>query len=140
MDCEVFGNGSAICGNFATLQAEKPKDFDYTRTAKWLEPYPFEWRETLGKTICNCKTVEVHYAPYYGHDYYHTKNCNLLRKLEAEPGITNLYETYLPAINHYNDAVPNSEHIPIYIKGVSRATKVTVRHSPVIDTRQGALL
>lgn len=139
MDCEIW-EGGAICGNFAELQDTKPEPFDYDKTARWVEPYSFEWRETLGKTICNCKTVRVSYAPYYGHDYFHNDNCNLMRKLEAEPQIQNLYETYLPAINHYNDAVPDSDHIPIYIKSSSRTSHVKVRHSPIKDTRQVVLL
>lgn len=127
MDCEMFESGSAICGNFASVDESKPEPFDYDRTAKWREPYSFEWRETLGKAICNCRMVEVHYAPYYGFDYFHTEGCNLLRKLNAEPGIYNLRETYLPGITRYTDAVPNREHIPLYIRGVSRKSRVTVK-------------
>lgn len=139
MGC-IVGGGMAICGNFADLLPEKPEKMDYDKSYKWVEPYSFEWRETLGKTICNCKNVEVHYAPYYGYDYYHNKNCNLLRKLEAEPQINNLYETYLPAINHYNDAVPNTDRIPLYVQTISRTSKVKVRHSPIQNVEQGVLL
>lgn len=139
MDCEIFGSGSAICGNFASLQSTKPEPFDYDKTAKWVEPYLFEWRETLGKTVCNCRVVEVHYAPYFGYDYYHSKYCNLLRKLDAEPGILNLYELYLPSITHYEDAVANRERIPLYIKSKSRASRVKVRHASA-KLRQLALV
>ena len=117
MDCEIFASGSAICGNFAERTDTKPESFDYDHTAKWYEAYPFDWRETLGGTVCNCSRVKVNYAPYFGYDYFHLDSCNLMRKLDAEPGIYNLVETYLPAINHYTDAVPNSDHIPLYIKG-----------------------
>lgn len=139
MDCDVW-DGGAVCGNFAELQERKPEPFDYDRTAKWLEPYPFEWRETLGKTVCNCKTVRVNYAPYYGFDYYHLDTCNLMRKLEAEPGIRNLYEIYLPAITRYNDAVPNTDRIPLYIKSRSSTHRVRVRHSPIRNINQAVLL
>lgn len=139
MSC-IVEDGMAICGNFAEVLPAKPKDMDYDRSYKWIEPYSFEWRETLGTAVCSCKTVKVYYAPYYGYDYYHNENCNLLRKLEAEPQIHNLYETYLPAINHYNDAVPNSDHIPLYIKVLSRTSKVKVRHSPIKNINQGVLL
>ena len=139
MDCEVW-EGGAICGNFAELSDSKPEPFDYDKTSKWHEPYSFEWRETLGKTICNCKTVRVHYAPYYGYDYFHSDSCNLIRKLEAEPQIQNLYETYLPAINRYNDSVPNTNRIPLYIKTSSRVSRIKVRVGTSINERQMVLV
>lgn len=139
MDCEIL-EGGAICGNFAELEQAKPEPFDYDKTSKWVEPYSFEWRETLGKTICNCKTVEVHYAPYYGYDFFHRDTCNLMRKLNDNPGIANFYECYLPSITQYNTAVPNTERIPLYIKNLSRSSKVRVRRGAVKDTRQGVLL
>lgn len=131
MDCDQIGD-ITICGNFAERTDEKPADFDYMRTAKWYEDYSFDWRETLGGVVCNCKRVKVDFAPYYGFDYYHLDTCNLMRKLEAEPGIQNLIETYLPAITHYTDAVPNSDHIPLYIKGLkkSRAFNIKVKAYP----------
>lgn len=138
MDCEIGSNGGAICGNFAKLQDSKPEPFDYDKTAKWLEPYSFDWRETLGSTICNCKTVEVHYAPYYGWDYYHLDTCNLMRKLRAEPGLNNLHEHYLPAITHYTDAVPNQDNIPLYIQGIGRASKIKINQYK--SFKQGTLL
>lgn len=116
MDCEDLG-GIVISGNFAERTETKPDDFDYMHTGKWYEPYPFEWREKLGSTICSCSRVKVNYAPYYGFDYFHLDTCNLMRKLEAEPGIANLYECYLPAITRYTDAVESPDHIPLYIKG-----------------------
>lgn len=132
MDCEVFGSGSAICGNFAKLEDKKPEPFNYDRTAKWIEPYSFEWREVLGNATCNCTTVEVHYAPYYGFDYYHRDTCNLMRKLEAEPQIHNLREIYLPAINHYNNSVPNTGRLTIWINGLrkTKGSKVKVKTHP----------
>lgn len=125
MGC-ISSGSMVICGNFAEVLPEKPKDFDYMSDAKWLEPYSMDWRETLGGTICNCKIIEVHYAPYYGFDYYHNDNCNLMRKYRDSPGLSNLYEVYLPAITKYDDAVPNRENIPLYIKNRSRAYKVNV--------------
>lgn len=138
MDCETNGRIS-ICGNFAELQDSKPEPFDYDHTAKWLEPYSFDWREVLGKTICNCKMVEVHYAPYFGFDYFHNQNCNLMRKLRAEPGIQNLRELNLPAITHYTDSVPNQENIPLYIAGINRASRIKI-HRSLISPLQGSLI
>ena len=128
MDCEDLG-GIVITGNFAKLQDKKPEPFDYDHTAKWIEPYSFEWREVLGNAICNCTTVEVHYAPYYGFDHFHRDTCNLMRKLRAEPGIANLREIYLPAMTHYTDSVPNTGKVSIWVKGLSksRPTKIKVK-------------
>lgn len=132
MNCEEFGIGNFICGNFAERQESKPENFDYMTTGKWYEDYPFDWRETLGGVICNCKRIKVNYAPYYGFDHFHLDTCNLMRKLAAEPGIENLIETYLPSITRYTDSVPNSDHIPLYIKGLnsSRACKIKVKTYP----------
>lgn len=126
MDCEDLG-GITISGNFAERTETKPKDFDYNRTGKWYEPYSFEWRETLGGTICNCSRIKVNYAPYFGYDYYHLDSCNLMRKLDAEPGIHNLVQTYLPAITRYTDSVPNRDRIPLYIKGRKRSRSYAIR-------------
>jgi hypothetical protein len=118
MDCEVWENG-AMCGNFAKLQDKKPEPFNYDKTAKWIEPYNLEWREVLGDAVCNCTTVEVHYAPYFGYDFYHRPNCNLMRKLEASPGILNLYEIYLPAMNQYNNAVKTTKSRSVWVHRLS---------------------
>lgn len=129
MDCEDLGNGVHISGNFAERTETKPKDFDYMTTGKWYEPYSFEWREVLGNAICNCTRIKVNYAPYFGYDYFHLDTCNLMRKLEAEPGIANLREIYLPAITHYTDSVPNTGKLQIWVKGLrkSRPAKIKVR-------------
>lgn len=141
MDCEDLG-GIVITGNFAELQDSKPEPFNYDRTAKWIEPYSLEWREVLGNAVCNCTTMIVHYAPYYGYDYFHRDTCNLMRKLKAEPGIANLREIYLPAITHYTDSVPNSDKLPIWVKGLrpSRPAKVKIRVVPMVEARQAVLL
>ena len=128
MDCEIFGNGSAICGNFAEVQPEKPKDFDYMSTAKWLEDYPLDKRECIGGTICSCKKVLVHYAPYYGWDYFHVDTCNLMRKLKDRPqlGILWAYD-HLPSIQFSGKAVPADTPVGIYIRTSSVASKIKVR-------------
>lgn len=127
MDCEVFGSGSAICGNFAELMPEKPKDFDYMRTAKWLEDYPFDQRECIGGTICSCKKVEVHFAPYYGFDMFHTKTCNLMRKIHDRPQLVILWAyDHLPAIQFSKKAVPANTHIPLYVRSSSRTQRIKV--------------
>lgn len=127
MDCET--NGSlTITGNFAKLQDKKPDPFNYDRTAKWIEPYEAEWREVMGDAICNCTTVEVHYAPYYGFDHFHRKTCNLMRKLDAQPGIANLREIHLPAMIQWSDSVPNDGKLHIWVqKKGNRAKAIKVR-------------
>lgn len=127
MDCET--NGSlTITGNFAKLQAQKPEPFNYDRTAKWLEPYEAEWREVMGDAICNCTTVEVHYAPYYGWDHFHRPTCNLMRKLAAQPQIANLREVYLPSMVQWDDSIPNDGKLHIWVhKKASRAKTIKVK-------------
>lgn len=120
MDCESYGDITVV-GNFAQLLDSKPEPFDYNSTAKWLEDYPLEWREVWGGTICSCQKLEVHYAPYYGWDYYHLDGCNLIRKLADNPGMRNLFDIRLPSVTHYADAVPVDAHVPLYIK--HRSTK-----------------
>lgn len=80
-----------ICGNFAEVLPEKPKDFNYDTDAKWLEPYPKDAeRITIGKTTCDCKQIETHFAPYYGFTWYHTDKCALLQRVKARPQLRNL--------------------------------------------------
>lgn len=124
--------GVLVHGNFAKVLPEKPKNFDFESDAKWLEDYPLDWRETWGNTICSCRKIEVHYAPYYGFDYFHLDSCNLMRKLEAEPQIQNLFEIYLPRVTHYKDAVPADVEPGIYVRNRSSKCRVKVR---VVDTR-----
>lgn len=141
MDCETIGS-LTITGNFAELQQSKPEPFNYDRTAKWIEPYEAEWREVLGDAVCNCTTIEVHYAPYYGFDHYHRPNCNLMRKLEAQPGIYNLREIVLPAMTQWYDSVPNTGKLTIWVDDkTKRSKRVKVHHTaPTINTRQLALI
>lgn len=119
-----------IHGNFAEVLPEKPKDFDYEQDAKWLEPYPkeFEYREKIGSVICTCKKLEVHFAPYYGFDYYHTEDCNLLRQLKDRPSLLNLpwYE-HLPAVVFYEGkTVPANTKQGLYVKYRKRTAKIPV--------------
>jgi len=117
-----------VHGNFAEVLPEKPKEFDYNSDAKWIEPYSMEWREVLGDAVCNCTTVEVHFAPYYGFSFFHRDTCNLMRKIEAQPGIANLYEVYLPSMTQYHNAVENTGKLSIWVhKKPSRAKKIKVK-------------
>lgn len=123
MDLETYGN-IIICGNFAKLQDKKPEPFNYDESSKWIEKYSFDWRETLGDAICNCAIIEVNYAPYYGFDYFHNDSCNLMRKLEKYPGISNFYEIYLPSINNYSTSVKSKKSRQIWVYKQSRTSKI----------------
>lgn len=94
MGC-IIGNGMAICGNFSEVLPEKPKDFDYESDAKWMEPYPKAWekqgRIKIGKTTCDCVEIEAHYQPWYGFTWLHSKACALIKRVEANPGLRNLW-------------------------------------------------
>lgn len=84
--------GLVVCGNFSEVLPEKPKDFDYMSDSKWLEPYPEKWeRITIGKTTCDCVQIETHYAPYYGFTWLHSKECALIKRVEAKPQLRNLW-------------------------------------------------
>lgn len=119
--------GIIVHGNFEEVQTEKPKDFHYDKDAKWIEPYEMEWRETMGNAICSCTIVEVHFQPYYGHDFYHQATCSLMRKLKAEPQIENLREVYLPQMNKWDDSVKNDGKRHVWVENKSkRSSKVRV--------------
>lgn len=127
MDIEDYG-GLVICGNFSEVLPEKPKDFNYEKTAKWLEPYNMNWREVMGDAICSCATVEVHYAPYYGWDYYHRPTCSLMRKLRSQPGIANLREVHLPTMVHWSNSIPNDGKLHIWVENKSRNRTINVKN------------
>lgn len=136
MGVAVFGD-VIVHGNFAEVLPEKPKDFNYETDAKWLEPYPEEWKERvrIGSVICTCKTVEVHYAPYYGFDFYHQDSCNLMRQVKARPQLMNLpaYD-HLPAIVFFEGAVvPASMRQGIYVDYHKHGGKVAVKVNKPTD-------
>jgi len=94
MSC-ISGNGMTICGNFAEVQESKPQNFDYDSDAKWYEPYPKDWeRIKIGKTTCDCKKIETHFAPWYGYTWFHTEECALLKKVKERPQLMNLPAFY----------------------------------------------
>lgn len=90
MGCQISDN-MVICGNFAEVLPEKPKDFDYDSDAKWLEPYPEKWeRIKIGKTTCTCQKIETHYQPWYGYSWFHTDECALMQRVKDRPSLLNL--------------------------------------------------
>lgn len=91
MGC-IDGGGIVICGNFAEVLPEEPKNFDYMSDAKWLEPYPKKWeRIKIGKTTCDCKKIETHFQPWYGFTWYHSKDCALIKRVKERPQLRNLW-------------------------------------------------
>ena len=129
-----------VLGNFAEVSSEKPADFDYMSDAKWLEDYWLDERERIGGTICSCKKIEVHYAPYYGFDLFHTEQCNLMKKIRDRPQLIVLWAyNHLPAIVFSKQAVPADSHIPMYVRSSSRTHKIKV-HRPAVAVNQERLL
>lgn len=78
-----------ICGNFTPITKERPKGFD--EDYKVMVPFNFKWREKIGKVECDCKEVLECYQPYYGYDWYHSKECSLVKLVEAKPQLMNLW-------------------------------------------------
>jgi hypothetical protein len=80
-----------ISGNFNRLSKRKPKnwiDVGY----KIIVPYKFKWRAKIGSIECDCKMCEEHYAPYYGTDWYHSKDCALMKYIDKRPQVLNLWQ------------------------------------------------
>lgn len=142
MSCLFSDDGQmVVCGNFEELLSEKPKDFDFENSYRWIEPYPFDKRDVIGGTVCNCKYVRVNYQPWYGYDYYHQDSCFLMQKYRATPNACYFWAMEnLPAITFSENSVPANAPKRMFIQGRSTSSKVKVRTSPVKDIRQGALL
>lgn len=87
----ITGVGFHISGNFAKLSKRKPKNW-IEKGYKILVPYKFNWREKIGKVECDCKVCEEHYALYYGVDWYHSKECALIKYINQRPQIQNLQQ------------------------------------------------
>lgn len=137
MDCAV-SDQVTMCGNFADVLPKKPEYFDYMGTGKWLETYSYDKRERIGGTVCSCKQIEVHFAPYLGWDIFHTSSCNLMRKVKDQPQLMTLlaYE-HLPNIRFSKQAVEASKPVTTYVKVISRKERVKVR---VLTERNATLL
>lgn len=134
MDAIDYG-GIVICGNFSELLDEKPKDFDYMSSGKWLEDYWLDQRECIGGTVCSCRKIQVHYQPWYGFDLFHSKGCNLLRKVELQPQLMTLWAyEHLPSIMFSGKAVPAATRPSLYVLASSRTYKVRVRVAAVNRT------
>lgn len=84
-----YFNGAHVVGNFNKITKRKPKNWTETGY-KIIVPFKFKWRHKIGKVECDCKVCEEHYAPYYGFDWYHSKECALIKHIEKRPQILNL--------------------------------------------------
>ena len=94
----TYYNGIHINGNLNKLSKRKPRNWIETGY-KILVPYKFKWREKIGKVECNCTECEEHYQAYYGIDWYHSKECALIKHIEAHPQILNLNQYYARNMN-----------------------------------------
>lgn len=57
-------------------------------------PYDFKFRHKIGKIKCNCKYCEEHFHPYLGSQWFHSKNCALIKYIDSRPQICNLNQYY----------------------------------------------
>ena len=87
----ITGKGFHLSGNFNKLSKRKPKNW-IDNGYKIIVPYKFKWREKIGKIKCDCEVCEEHYAPYYGVDWHHNKNCALIQYINRRPQILNLQQ------------------------------------------------
>lgn len=96
--CELFNDGSAICGGYPKLTKKKPKNWIETGY-QILTPYKWKWRTKIGKVKCTCKEVKEIYKPYYGYTWEHTEECALMIQIKKRPQLLNLPAYYyLPVI------------------------------------------
>lgn len=73
------------------LTDEKPEnwmDVGY----RILVPYPFDWREKLGKATCDCTMVFETDRPWLGRHWTHHPDCAIEEHLRRYPGIYNFVE------------------------------------------------
>ena len=89
MSC-LHGEGIVLCGNFAKVTRQKPKNW-INNSYKIIVPYKFKWREKIGKVKCTCKNVEEHYQPWYGVTWYHSNDCALMQRIKKSPQLMNLW-------------------------------------------------
>ena len=89
----ITGVGFHISGNFNPITKKKPRDW-VNRGYKILVPYKFKWRDKIGKVECDCKECEEHYEAYKGVDWYHSKDCALMKYINSKPQVLNLIQYY----------------------------------------------
>lgn len=89
----LTGNGVHIIGNFCKITKKKPKGW-IDKGYKIIVPYKFKWRCKIGKVECTCKECEEHYMPWYGTQWYHSRECKLIKLIDKRPQILNLNQYY----------------------------------------------
>lgn len=89
MGLKHIGNAT-ILGNFSKITKERPKNW-FDKDYKIMIPYPFKWREKIGKVECDCTEVMESHMPYYGFNYSHSDECALMKLLKAKPQLRNLW-------------------------------------------------
>jgi hypothetical protein len=87
----AYFNGVHVLGNFNKLTKRRPKGW-MQNGYKIIVPYKFKWREKIGSVECDCKECEEHFAPYYGVEWYHVKECALMKYIDKKPQILNLWQ------------------------------------------------
>lgn len=89
----TYYNGIHISGNFNPITKKKPKNW-INNGYKIIVPFKFKWREKIGKIECDCKECEEHFAPFYGVEWYHMKDCALIKYINKRPQVLNLMQYY----------------------------------------------
>ncbi len=87
----TYYNGIHINGNFKKITKRKPKNW-IENGYKIIVPYQFKWREKIAGVQCDCTVCEEQYSPYYGVDWYHLKDCALMKFIDKRPQILNLWQ------------------------------------------------
>lgn len=88
--CVQYGN-AIVCGSYPKLTKRKPKNW-FDKGYRIRIPYPFKWREKLGKVECDCATVIETYRIWYGFDITHDENCAIEKHVRRYPGILNFID------------------------------------------------
>lgn len=88
MSMRMYGN-VVVCGNFAKAKRYK-KTPSYLHEFKAIIPYPFKWRDKIGKVNCDCVEVVHAYQPYYGSSWYHEDRCAMMQHYKKYPQMQNL--------------------------------------------------
>lgn len=89
----AYFNGNHINGNFCKLTKRKPKNW-IENGYKIIIPFKFQWRHKIGKVECTCTYCEEHFQPWYGLQWFHSSECELMKYIDKRPQILNLIQYY----------------------------------------------
>lgn len=85
-----------MLGNFTEAKRYNTEDglpdWDdaWERDWKAIIPFPFKWRDKLGKVECDCTECVIAHMPYYGYSWYHMDDCAMHKHFARYPQMANL--------------------------------------------------